>query len=329
MVPFSAQFLDVFLEFDDLIREIADAAEGFRPIPSERFDQLRRAYRDVLERAVKVAGAGNVGPGITSFDRHLSTLIALPHQSGGRTQLVAYKQARGHYYTGLRAYPTRPRLLAEWVLLAPVADLVGTDRAMEWGIETWVAREAESTPKLLRTMLIHTDRLLATKDPLEFVRELLAEQSVRELIGFNVHAEVAYYHVESLEGLLWALYSAAFVRLLASSPMGGRTVQSAVIDLFRTIRVIADGAERAHGRQDELLRNLNQSVRQSSSAGGPVDADRSESCESAEATEDPECSPERVACFGSCALAPVMVVDGKVHGRMTADKAVSLVEDIA
>ena len=31
-------------------------------------------------------------------------------------------------------------------------------------------------------------------------------------------------------------------------------------------------------------------------------------------------SLERVACFGSCALAPVLVVDKTVYGRMTEDK---------
>jgi len=38
-------------------------------------------------------------------------------------------------------------------------------------------------------------------------------------------------------------------------------------------------------------------------------------------TEDYEFSLERVACFGSCALAPVMVVDKTVYGRMTTVKA--------
>lgn len=36
-----------------------------------------------------------------------------------------------------------------------------------------------------------------------------------------------------------------------------------------------------------------------------------------ETTEDLEYSLESIACFGSCALAPVMVVDKEVHGRMT------------
>ena len=40
-----------------------------------------------------------------------------------------------------------------------------------------------------------------------------------------------------------------------------------------------------------------------------------------ETTEDYKFSLERVACFGSCALAPVMVVDKTVYGRMTTVKA--------
>jgi NADH-quinone oxidoreductase subunit E len=37
-------------------------------------------------------------------------------------------------------------------------------------------------------------------------------------------------------------------------------------------------------------------------------------------TPDMEYTLETVACFGSCALAPVMVVNDRVYGRMTVDK---------
>ena len=37
-------------------------------------------------------------------------------------------------------------------------------------------------------------------------------------------------------------------------------------------------------------------------------------------TEDYKFSLERVACFGSCALAPVMVLDKTVYGKMTTAK---------
>lgn len=40
-----------------------------------------------------------------------------------------------------------------------------------------------------------------------------------------------------------------------------------------------------------------------------------------ETTPDLEYSLETIACFGSCALAPVLVNNCKVHGRMTAPKA--------
>ena len=43
--------------------------------------------------------------------------------------------------------------------------------------------------------------------------------------------------------------------------------------------------------------------------------------QSGETTEDYRFSLERVACFGSCALAPVMVVDKAVYGKMTTAKA--------
>ena len=39
-----------------------------------------------------------------------------------------------------------------------------------------------------------------------------------------------------------------------------------------------------------------------------------------ETTPDYKFSLERVACFGSCALSPVVVVDRKVYGRMTPKK---------
>lgn len=43
--------------------------------------------------------------------------------------------------------------------------------------------------------------------------------------------------------------------------------------------------------------------------------------ESGGTTKDYKFSLERVACFGSCALAPVMVVNKDVFGRMTVSKA--------
>jgi NADH-quinone oxidoreductase subunit E len=43
--------------------------------------------------------------------------------------------------------------------------------------------------------------------------------------------------------------------------------------------------------------------------------------ESGGTTKDRKFSLERVACFGSCALAPVLVVDKDVYGRMTIAKA--------
>ena len=46
---------------------------------------------------------------------------------------------------------------------------------------------------------------------------------------------------------------------------------------------------------------------------------------SGETSKDGKFSLERVACFGSCALAPVMVVDKDVYGRLTIQKAKEII----
>jgi len=44
-------------------------------------------------------------------------------------------------------------------------------------------------------------------------------------------------------------------------------------------------------------------------------------------TEDYKFSLEQVACFGCCALAPVMVIDDQVNGRMTTSDARKVLEN--
>lgn len=47
---------------------------------------------------------------------------------------------------------------------------------------------------------------------------------------------------------------------------------------------------------------------------------------SGETTPDGKFTLEQIACFGSCSLAPVMVVNENVYGRLTPDKALQLLE---
>ena len=49
---------------------------------------------------------------------------------------------------------------------------------------------------------------------------------------------------------------------------------------------------------------------------------------SGETTGDYKFGLERVACFGSCALAPVMVIDNKVYGRMTPGNAKEILASV-
>ncbi|MFC1942334.1 NADH-quinone oxidoreductase subunit NuoE [Chloroflexota bacterium] len=44
-----------------------------------------------------------------------------------------------------------------------------------------------------------------------------------------------------------------------------------------------------------------------------------------ETTEDLEYTLETIACFGSCALAPVLVIDDTVYGRVTTNKVKSII----
>ena len=45
-----------------------------------------------------------------------------------------------------------------------------------------------------------------------------------------------------------------------------------------------------------------------------------------ETSEDLEWTIETIACFGSCALAPVLVVDDEVHGRMATSKVKEILD---
>lgn len=51
--------------------------------------------------------------------------------------------------------------------------------------------------------------------------------------------------------------------------------------------------------------------------------------EKKQTTSDGLFTVETVACLGACGLAPVVVVDEAVHGQMTPEKTLALVEEIA
>ena len=51
--------------------------------------------------------------------------------------------------------------------------------------------------------------------------------------------------------------------------------------------------------------------------------------EGKDTTEDMLFTLETVSCLGACGLAPVMLVDEDVHGQVTPDKVVKIIDDIA
>ena len=51
--------------------------------------------------------------------------------------------------------------------------------------------------------------------------------------------------------------------------------------------------------------------------------------EEGESTADFEFNLEKVACFGSCALAPVMAVNDKVYGNVTPEQALEILDGLS
>lgn len=45
-------------------------------------------------------------------------------------------------------------------------------------------------------------------------------------------------------------------------------------------------------------------------------------------TEDQMFTVETVACLGACGLAPVVVINDEVHGQMTPERAIGLIDEI-
>ena len=64
------------------------------------------------------------------------------------------------------------------------------------------------------------------------------------------------------------------------------------------------------------------------SAGILQDLEKKLGIRAGETTKDLEYSIETVACFGSCALAPVVVADAKVYGRQTSASAGRIVDQL-
>ena len=243
------------LASETLFEELDEALQGFRPLSPERFDRIRAEERAVLERAIAAADMNvSVNRGLTVLERHLSTLISLPHYAGGRAETARSRQARGYYYTGLRANRNRRRLIAEWTLLLPVVEVIGAERAASWGVSTWPAGASRSP--MLGTALRWADWWQEGLEADDLARRLLGDSEVLELIGFNTHAGVEFYHLESLDELLWVLFAVALVRILSTSPLGGATVRRRIESAHRTISEIEQANEEARGRAELLLRHL-------------------------------------------------------------------------
>jgi len=244
---------------ETLFAELDEAMQGHRPLEESRFAQIRGDYRAALEEAAAVSSEPrSVGRGITSLERHLSTLVSLPHHTGGRNESTAFKQARGHYYTGIRGSADRRRLLAEWLLLVPLTDLVGVDEALSWGVEAWTEGSQRTT--MLRAGLRRSDWATSFTEPLELIRDLLGSSDILEIIGFHTHSGIEYYHLESMDEVLWWLFAIATIRLMSTSTLGGRTVRDKVERAYRLIQQVEAANVTAQGRADRFMKSGRESA---------------------------------------------------------------------
>ncbi|MFW6292868.1 MAG: alpha-amylase family glycosyl hydrolase [Spirochaetota bacterium] len=237
---------------ETLFTELDEAMQGHRPLEETRFAQIRNDYRAVLERAASISGeAPQIGRGVTSLERHLSTIVSLPHHAGGRNESTRFKRARGHYYTGIRANADRRRLLSEWTLLMPLVDLMGVEKALSWGVEAWT--EGSDRVTMLRAGLRRGDWASSLTEPAELIRDLLSSSDILELIGFHTHSGIEYYHLESMDEVLWWLFAIATIRLMSTSTLGGRTVRDQVERAHRVIQQVEDANASAQGRADRFM----------------------------------------------------------------------------
>lgn len=234
-----------------LFAELDEAMQGHRPLEEARFSRIRNDYKTVLEEAFLVSpGAGETGKGITSLERHLTTLVSLPYHGGGRNESPRYKGARGHYYTGIRASADRRRLLAQWALLMPLVDVVGVDGALSWGVEGWT--EGETRLTILRAGLRRSDWANSITHPTDLIEDLMSSSDILEIVGFHRYSGIEYYHLESMSEVLWGLFAIAMVRLLSTSGLDGRAVRDRVERIYRLIQEVEAVNASAQGRADRF-----------------------------------------------------------------------------
>ncbi len=273
---------------NELVNALEEAMLGRRTIDAERLSRLRLDYRDLLDAVAELRGAdrpaGSTPKALTTLERHLSTVVTLPHRTGGREESARFRAAHGHYYTGIRAYPQHRRTLAQWVLLLPVVEIAGIERSLEWGVDAWP--EAAEDPRMVRFALRSTDWHLDGPSPAQLARRLLQDEDAREAIRFHTSGP-EYYHRESMTDLLWMLFALSMVRLMSTSTLAGRTVRDQVAAVYDLGLGLEEANLAARGRVDLLLKAVDQRSRQSSMTGAAEKPD--------ETSADPEAvrhSPE-------------------------------------
>jgi hypothetical protein len=111
---------------------------------------------------------------------------------------------------------------------------------------------------MLRAALRRSGWAQPTPRPDALVHELLRDSDILSLVGFNTHSGVEFYHLESMSELLWTLFAVSLIRLLSTSPLGGRTAQTVVEESYRVISELDEANRYAQGRAKLLLSKIAQ-----------------------------------------------------------------------
>ena len=125
----------------------------------------------------------------------------------------------------------------------------------------------------------------------------------------RVQGELGYIPAEAVEVIArLARVSTSYIYGVASF-----YAQFSFVPVGRNLIVVCDGTACHVKNSNSLLQDLRQRL-----GIGP-----------GETTPDGHFSLNTVACFGSCALAPVVVVNGQVYGRVTRHQIMKLIDQLA
>lgn len=268
--PARDAFAEVFSA--ERYRELDDAILGSAVMDEADFTEIRAGYRRFLDSLAGYRSPTRpIGIGITNLERHLSSIISLPHMDTSSVQSPAVRRAIGRYVTGLRDRPDRRRLFVGWLAVAPVVELYESPELVigEWGLDGWVDFSDTVDGGHLRALLRAALRfptaphLSAKSAAVEargnesnaaaaLARALRGDEDVDRHIGSHEREETSYFEADRFAEVLQIYLSVGLIRTVSTAPLGGRTAGERIQKLFELITRVEEANEAAAGNGSRL-----------------------------------------------------------------------------